>query len=62
MVHTLNVHGRFRLRHRVQGSDEWLLLPALGAEPSQATRDLRHSSQLENWVLRVTSRPLGISS
>jgi hypothetical protein len=50
--HTRKVQACERLRHRVHelGSP----LP-LSSEASQATRDLRHLSQLENWVLRATT-------
>lgn len=34
----------------------------LDAEASQATRDLRHSSQLENWILRGARLVQGIAS
>jgi hypothetical protein len=54
---TLNVQARFRFRQRVQGADS---IPATLRQlcASHATRDLRHSSQLENWVRRVTTRSL----
>lgn len=54
---TLNVQARFRFRQRVQGADD---IPAALRRlcASHATRDLRHSSQLENWVRRVTTRSL----
>lgn len=52
---TLNVQALSRFRQRVQGAEA---LPAALRRlcESHATRDLRHSSQLENWVRRVTTR------
>jgi hypothetical protein len=52
---TLNVQALSRFRQRVQGAAD---LPAVLRRlwESHATRDLRHSSQLENWVRRVTTR------
>lgn len=52
---TLNVQALFRFQQRVQGAEA---LPATLRRlcESHATRDLRHSSQLENWVRRVTTR------
>lgn len=56
-VVTLKVHDLWRLRQRVQeaGASPAAALRLWAA--SQATRDRRHSSQLENWVRRVTRPP-----
>lgn len=55
----MNVHGFLLLRHleheTEQGSESPSSRSLARAAASHATRDLRHSSQLENWVRRVTS-------
>jgi hypothetical protein len=52
---TLKVQAWPRFWHRLQQSDPSSVL--LRAEASHATRRRRHSSQLENWVLRVPEPP-----